>query len=72
MDNPFTYEEGNLLCIYGAETKRETETSLREVRELLDDEDQELFDLIASVLQKLSSLTEEDYAELEFYLDFDE
>ena len=72
MNNPFTFEEANVLCIYGGETKQETESALREMRGLLTEEEQELLELTDSVLQKLAALSEEAFGELEIYPDFDE
>ncbi len=70
--NNFTFEEINILCIYGGDRKEETVAALREMRAALTDEDQELRELTDSVLNKLSALTEDEYSKLELYPDFDE
>ena len=70
--DPFTFEETNVLCIYGGETKQETENALREMRELLTEEEQELRELTDSVLQKLAVLSDEAFGGLELHPDFDE
>ncbi len=72
MISPFTFEETNVLCIYGGETKQETENALREMRGLLTEENQKLRELTDSVLQKLASLSEEEFSEMELCPDFDE
>ena len=72
MNSPFTFEETNVLCIYGGETKQETENALREMHGLLTEEEQELRELTDSVLQKLASLSEEEFGAMELYPDFDE
>ena len=72
MNNPFTFEETNVLCIYRGETKQETENALREMRELLTEEEQELRELTDSVLQKLAALSDEAFGGLELHPDFDE
>ena len=72
MNSPFTFEETNVLCIYGGETKQETENALREMRGLLTEEDQKLRELTDAVLQKLAALSEEEFSEFEFFPDFDE
>ena len=70
--NSFTFEEINVLCIYGGESKQETVAALTEMRSALTEADQELRELTDSVLGKLSSITEDEYSELELYPDFDE
>ena len=72
MNSPFTFEETNILCIYGGESRQETERALREMREVLTAEEQELRELTDSVLQKLAVMSEEDFNSLELYPDFDE
>ena len=72
MNSPFTFEETNILCIYGGETRSETERALREMREILTEEDQELRELTDSVLRKLAEMSEDEFSGLEFYPDFDE
>ena len=67
-----TFDETNVLCIYAGETKEETVTALREMREALTDEDADLRGITDSVLTKLENMTEEDFSKLELYPDFDD
>ena len=67
-----TFDETNVLCIYAGETKEDTVTALKEMREALSDEDAELREITDSVLTKLEGMTEEDFSKLELYPDFDE
>ena len=62
----------HVLCIYAGETKEETVTALREMREALTDEDADLREITDSVLAKLDGMTEEEFSKLELYPDFDE
>ena len=68
----FTFDETNVLCIYAGETREETVTALREMREALTDEDADLREITDSVLAKLDGMTEEEFSKLELYHDFDE
>ena len=68
----FTFDETNVLCIYAGETREETVTALREMREALTDEDADLREITDSVLAKLDGMTEEEFSKLELYPDFDE
>ena len=67
-----TFDETNVLCIYAEETKEETVTALREMREALTDEDADLREITDSVLTKLENMTDEDFSKLELYPDFDD
>ena len=67
-----TFDETNVLCIYAGETKEETVTALREMREALTDEDADLREITDSVLTKLENMTDEDFSKLELYPDFDD
>lgn len=67
-----TFDETNVLCIYAGETREETVTALREMREALTDEDADLREITDSVLAKLDGMTEEEFSKLELYPDFDE
>ena len=62
----------NLLCIYDGGSRQKTVAALKEMRGVLTDEDQELRELTDSALEKLNSMTEDEYSKLELYPDFDE
>ena len=68
--NNFTFEEINLMCIYnsGDGTRQEP---LTEMRGYLGADETELLELTDSALAKLSAMTDEAFAELELYPDFD-
>ena len=67
-----TFEEIKLLCIYDGGSKQKTVAALKEMRGVLTDEDQELRELTDSAIEKLGSMTEDEYSKLELYPDFDE
>lgn len=67
-----TFEEINLLCIYDGGSRQKTVAALKEMCGVLTDEDQELRELTDSALEKLGSMTEDEYSKLELYPDFDE
>ena len=56
--NNFTFEEINLMCIYNS-------------GDYLGADETELLELTDSALAKLSAMTDEAFAELELYPDFD-
>ena len=66
-----TFEEINLLCIYDGGSRQKTVAALKEMRGVLTDEDQELRELTDSALEKLGSMTEDEYSKLELYPVFD-
>ena len=72
--NNFTFEEINLMCIYnsGDGTRQELIEALTEMRGYLGADETELLELTDSALAKLSAMTDEAFAELELYPDFDE
>ena len=61
----FTFEEMNLMCIYNTGSRTGLIDSLREMRG-------ELRELTDSALTKLCAMTDEKFAELELYPDFDQ
>jgi hypothetical protein len=61
----FTFEEMNLMCTGLID-------SLREMRGELSPEETELRELTDSALTKLCAMTDEKFAELELYPDFDQ
>ena len=67
----FTFEETNLLCIYNTGSRTGLIEALTEMCGELSPEEAELRELTDSALQKLSEITDEDFAELELIPDFD-
>lgn len=73
MNNILTFEETNLLCIYNTGSRTGLINALTEMRdELLPEEETELRELTDSALSKLRSMTDDEFAALELYPDFDE
>lgn len=68
----FTFEEINLMCIYNTGSRAGLIESLNEMRGELSAEETELMELTESTLRKLQAMTEDEFAELELYPDFDE
>ncbi len=68
----FTFEETNLMCIYNTGSRTGLMESLTEMRGELSPEETELLALPDSTLSKLRAMTDEEFAELELYPDFDE
>lgn len=68
----FTFEEMNLMCIYNTGSRTGLIDSLREMRGELSPEETELRELTDSALTKLCAMTDEDFAQLELYPDFDQ
>ena len=59
----FTNDEMNLMCIYQSDSRSGLIAALTEMRGYLDEDETDL--------QKLSEITDEDFAELELIPDFD-
>ena len=68
----FTNDEMNLMCIYNTGTKEGLMDALVAMRDYLEPDEKELLKLTDSVLGKLESITDEDFAALELFPDFDE
>ena len=68
----FTNDEMNLMCIYNTGTKEGLMDALVAMREYLEPDEKELLELTDSVLGKLESMTDEDFAALELFPDFDD
>lgn len=68
----FTFEEINLMCIYNTGSRMGLIESLNEMRGELSAEETELMELTDSTLRKLRTITDDEFAELELYPDFDE
>lgn len=68
----FTNDEMNLMCIYDTGSRTGLINAISEMRKELDTDEAALRELIDSVLNKLSAISDEDYAKLELYPDFDD
>ena len=68
----FTNDEMNLMCIYDTGNRMGLINALSEMRKELDTDEVALRELTDSVLNKLSAMSDEDYAKLELYPDFDD
>lgn len=69
-DNYFTADERTLLALYLEDTKAQTEENISEMQKELTSAEKELFLLAEDVLEKLSSLTEEEFQTLDLFSDF--
>lgn len=69
-DNYFTADEQTLLALYLEDTKAQTEENISQMQKELTSAEKELFLLAEEVLEKLSSLTEEEFQKLELFSDF--
>ena len=68
----FTFEEMNLMCIYNTGSRTGLMENLTDMRGHLSPEEKELREMTDSTLSKLRAMTDEEFAELELYPDFDE
>ncbi len=68
----FTNDEMNLMCIYDTGSITGLINALSEMRKELSTDEIELRELTDSTLNKLSAMSDEDYAKLELYPDFDD
>mgnify|MGYP002568786193 FL=1 len=68
----FTFEEMNLLCIYNTGSRGGLIEALTEMRGELSPEEAELRELTDSALGKLKAMSDNEFAELELFPDFDE
>ena len=69
-DNYFTADERTLLALYLEDTKAQTEENISDMQKELTSAEKELFLLAEDVLEKLSSLTEEEFQKLDLFSDF--
>ena len=67
----FTFEATNLLCIYNTGSRAGLIEALTEMRGELSLEETELRELTDSALSKLQTVTDEEFAQLELYPDFE-
>ncbi|WP_104803052.1 transposon-transfer assisting family protein [Blautia marasmi] len=70
--NALTFEEQNLLCIYSPGTREGAISALTEMRTELAKDETELLALTDSALEKLRSMSDAEFHELELFPDFDE
>ena len=68
----FTNDEMNLMCIYDTGSRTGLMNALSEMRKELSTDEVELRELTDSTLNKLSVMSDEDYANMELYPDFDD
>ena len=68
----FTFEEMNLMCIYNTGSRTGLIDALTEMRGELSPEETKLRELTDSALMKLRTMSDDEFALLELYPDFDE
>jgi len=68
----FTNDEMNLMCIYDTGSRTGLMNALSEMRKELSTDEVELRKLTDSTLNKLAAMSDEDYANMELYPDFDD
>ena len=68
----FTNDELNLMCIYDTGTRIGLIEALSTMRGQLEADETELLQMTDSSIKKLRSMSDEDYAELELFPDFNE
>ena len=68
----FTFDETNLMCIYNGGNRELLIQVLTEMRGHLTPEEKELRELTDLTLEKLRAMSDEEFAKLELYPDFDE
>jgi hypothetical protein len=67
----FTNDEINLMCIYNTGTREGLVAELTQMRGYLGADETELLALADSVLGKLRGMSDEEYAELDLFPDFE-
>ena len=70
--NALTFEEINLMCIYNTGSRTGLIEALNEMRGHLEPDETELRELTDSALMKLQAMSDDAFAQLELYPDFDE
>lgn len=69
---PFTMEETNLMCIYDTGTREGLIAELTRMRSYLGAEETDLLTLTDSALEKLLHMSNEEYAVLDLFPDFED
>ena len=64
MNNKFTVEEVNLICIFESRSRTKVISGIKEAIKHLDDE--AMIELSLKVMQKLSDMSDEQFKELVF------
>ena len=67
----FTNDELNLMCIYDTGTRMGLLEALATMKEVLEPEETELREMTDTVIEKLTAMSDAEYAELELFPDFD-
>ena len=69
----FTVEETNLICIYHTGTRADLITELSEMKKYLEQDETELFELVQSVVDKLSVMSDGEFDNItgKLIVDFD-
>ena len=67
----FTNDELNLMCIYDTGSRTGLLEALATMKEVLEPEETELREMTESVIEKLTAMSDAQYAELELFPDFD-
>jgi len=68
----FTNDEMNLMCIFDPGTREGLVDELTAMRKYLDDDEIELRIMTDTVITKLKAMSDEAYAQLDLFPDFDE
>lgn len=64
MNNKFTVEEINLICIFESRSRTKVIQDISEVMKYLVDD--EMIELSSKVIMKLKNMSDEDFSELKF------
>ena len=64
MNNKFTVEEVNLICIFESRSRTKIISGIKEAIKHLDDD--EMVELSNRVVDKLDDMTDKEFAEMEF------
>ena len=68
----FTNDELNLMCIYDTGSRMGLIEALSTMREQLEADETELMQMTNSAIKKLCAMSDEDYAAMELFPDFNE
>ena len=68
----FTNDELNLMCIYDTGSRMGLIEALSTMREQLEADETELLQMTNSAIKKLCAMSDEDYAAMELFPDFNE
>ena len=68
----FTNDELNLMCIYDTGSRMRLIEALSTMREQLEADETELLQMTNSAIKKLCAMSDEDYAAIELFPDFNE